>query len=54
MPYICFDPQIDTFYESQWVQLYTDNPSDQILKNSFDFLDVNDASAVNKILDDAA
>ena len=54
IPYICFDPNIDEFFEKEHVKLYWNNPSDQLLKSVFDFLDVNDASAVNKILDDAA
>jgi hypothetical protein len=28
IPYICFDPSIDDFYEKEHVKLYKNNPSD--------------------------
>lgn len=54
MPYICFDATLDPVYEKESLYLNQDNPIDSLLKSSFDFLDVNDSSAVNKILDDAS
>ena len=54
LEYICFDPQVDTFYEQESLHLKQDNSIDALLQSSLDFLDVNDASAVNKVLDDAS
>lgn len=45
---------MDDFYNKESLLYNQDFHPDSLLKSSFDFLDVNDASAVNKILDDAS
>lgn len=50
--FICFTPTIDPVYKKQ--SLLFQAPKDELLASYFDFLDVNDASAVNKIIDDAS
>ena len=52
VPYICFAPTIDPLYKKQ--SLLFQAKADTLLASYFDFLDVNDCSAVNKILDDAS
>ena len=50
--FICFSPSIDPLYKKQ--SLLFHSPRDELLSSYFDFLDVNDCSAVNKIIDDAS
>jgi len=52
LSYISFAPNIDSHYKKQ--SLLFQAQWDSLLASYFDFLDVNDASAVNKILDDAS
>jgi len=52
LPYICCTPIVDSFYKKQ--SLLFQNKLDTLLASYFDFLDVNDCSAVNKIIDDAS
>lgn len=52
LAYVSFAPNIDAHYKKQ--SLLFQVQCDSLLASYFDFLDVNDASAVNKILDDAS
>lgn len=52
LPFIPFKPKVDSLYKKQ--SLLFQNQPDTLLASYFDLLDVNDASAVNKILDDAS
>jgi len=52
LEYICFSPTIDPLYKKQ--SLLFQVKADNLLDSYFNFLDVNDCSAVNKILDDAS
>ena len=52
--YICFEPKISEANKIQNCVLSSaDNPIDTLLKGAFEFIDVNDSTTVNKILEDA-
>lgn len=52
LPFICFKAVIDPWYKKD--SLFFKIEEDRLLSSYFNFLDVNDSSAVNKILDDAS
>lgn len=56
LPYVCWQPSISDFVKKQNNLLSNkdENPIDSLLLSSFEFTDVNEAGATNKILEDAA
>jgi hypothetical protein len=52
--YIGFTATKEDWYLKQEAMLNCDNPDDTLLKNVFDFLDVNDLATINRISEDSA
>lgn len=56
LPYICWEPIVNQCIKRQNNLLSNriENPIDSLLVSCFEFMDVNEAGATNKILEDAA
>jgi hypothetical protein len=56
LQYICWFPMISEFLvrQNNILSNQTENPIDSLLVSAFEFVDVNEAGAANKILEDSA
>lgn len=56
LDYVCWQPAVDSEVKKQnnWLSSAQENPVDSLLQSAFEFVDVNEAGAANKILEDAA
>ena len=56
LKYVCWQPHVHDEIKRQNNRLsnHIDNPLDKLLVSAFELVDVNEAGAVNKILEDAA
>ena len=55
LEYVCFEAEVPDLIQKQNHLLSgRDNDIDSLLKNAFDFTDVNDSVSINKMLEDSA
>lgn len=56
LKFVCWEPLVSEILQRQNQVLSNpkDNPIDSLLLSAFEFVDVNEAGAANKILEDAA
>ena len=56
LQYVCWLPNVSDCIKRQNFRLsnFSDNPIDSLLLSAFEFIDVNEAGASNKILEDSA
>jgi len=54
--FVCWQPEVSDFVKTQNQVLSSleENPIDSLLLSAFEFIDVNEAGASNKILEDSA